>query len=74
VKSSSQWMLIYKIVLKKFQAYTIWLPPKLWFGFRLEEKRYDSVVAKTYLQNYSTGRLEKRLGRTQRFQLRIKSI
>jgi hypothetical protein len=26
VKSSSQWMLIYKIVLKKFQAYTIWLP------------------------------------------------
>jgi hypothetical protein len=38
VKSSSQWMLIYKIVLKKFQAYTIWLPPKLWFGFRLEEK------------------------------------
>jgi hypothetical protein len=23
VKSSSQWMLIYKIVLKKFQAYTI---------------------------------------------------
>jgi hypothetical protein len=37
------------------------ITPKLWFGFRLEEKRYDSVVAKTYLQNYSTGRLEKRL-------------
>jgi hypothetical protein len=38
-----------------------------------KKKRYDSVVAKTYLQNYSTGRLEKRLGRTQRFQLRIKA-
>jgi hypothetical protein len=24
-----------------------------------KKKRYDSVVAKTYLQNYSTGRLEK---------------
>jgi hypothetical protein len=27
-----------------------------------KKKRYDSVVAKTYLQNYSTGRLEKTSG------------
>jgi hypothetical protein len=71
VKSSSQWMLIYKIVLNS-RLYNMITSQNfdLVSGWK---KRYDSVVAKTYLQNYSTGRLEKRLGRTQRFQLRIKS-
>jgi hypothetical protein len=46
-----------KIVLKKFRLYNMITSQNfdLVSGWK---KRYDSVVAKTYLQNYSIGQLE----------------